>query len=328
MTDDKPILSIILPVYKVEKYILKCLESIRNQSLSNFEAILVDDGSPDNCGKICEEFAAKDGRFKVIHQANGGIANARNSGMKIASGKYIGFVDPDDYIAKDMYEKLFEEAERTNADIVLCDHYRLEHDGLITRHSFEHDQTFAAQEAMRFVASDKITSYVWCKLYKREIFDKIKFLEGYDFEDLNVLHELIHASKRVAYIHDCLYYYFINPTGVISALTVQKEYDHFMAWQRRKAFLHEHYPDFVELTYDSLINCGARAYWLCKYRKKNELSQRVRKMLKREASKLLESPSVRTKNKVRLLEVMLKINMYRFYIPKSIRTGIEKIADE
>ena len=325
---DKPIISIIIPIYKVEAYIEKCLSSIKEQALSNFEAILVDDGSPDKCGKICDEFAADDTRFRVIHQKNGGISNARNNGMKIASGKYFGFVDPDDYIAPDMYEKLYKEIVRTEADIVVCDHYRLEQDGLIPRHSFEHDRTFTTQEAMRLVASDKITSYVWCKLYKRELFDQVKFLEGYDFEDLNILHELIHSSTRVAYIHDCLYYYFINPAGVISTLTVQKEYDHFMAWHRRRSFLKKFYPDLADYTYELFTYCGTRSYWLSRYCRDKKAAQEVRAMLKSEAVKIIKSPFVRIKNKMRLLEVLLNINLYRFYIPKAIRNGIESIVDK
>ena len=326
MSDDKPIVSIILPVYKVEKYILKCLESIQNQSLSNFEAILVDDGSPDNCGKICEEFAAKDGRFKVIHQSNGGISNARNNGLAIAQGEYIGFVDPDDYIAIDMYEKLYQEAARTKADIVICDHFRLEKEEIIPRHSFEHDLVFDKNKAMQLVASDKITSYIWCKLYKRELFDNVQFLEGHDFEDLNILHELIHGSGKDAYIHDCLYYYFINPNGKIATLTVRTECDHFLAWQRRSDFLKKRYPELAGYAYELFTYCGARAYWLSCYFSDKKRAREVRDILKSEAKAILKSPHVRMKNKIRLLEVLLKINMYRFYIPKAIREGVEQIV--
>ena len=328
MTAEMPIISIIVPIYKVEKYILKCLESIRNQTFTNFEAILVDDGSPDNCGKICEDFAAKDSRFKVIHQANGGIGNARKNGMNIASGKYLGFVDPDDHIAKDMYEKLYKEAVGTKADIVICGHFRIEQEKLIPRTSCEGNRVLTREESMKKLADGSLKSYLWNKLYRKELFEEVKFNNRNNFEDLAVLHELFHQAKKIAYLHECLYYYFINPNGVVVNLTAKKEYDHFIGWHRRMIFLQQHYPDSVELTYDSLINFGARAYWLCKYRRKKELCRKVRELLKTEAAKLLNSRSVRTKNKVRLLEVMLKINMYRFYIPKAIRNGIEQIADE
>lgn len=325
---DKPIISIIVPVYNVEPYIEKCLSSIKEQTLSNFEAILVDDGSPDNCGKICDEFAANDTRFRVIHQKNAGLSNARNSALAIAQGQYIGFVDSDDYIAPDMYEKLYEETIKTKTDIVICDHFRVEQGKPIPRTSFPKNQIFTREDLMKKLAGDGLTSYIWCKLYKKELFDEVKFIEGYNFEDLAILHELVHRATKISYLHECLYYYFINPRGLVANLTTKNECDHFVAWYRRMAFLKEHYPDIVVGTYNYLIYCGARAYWLCEYRKKNELSQEVRKLLKAEAAKMLTSPGVRTKNKLRLIEVLMKINMYRFYIPKAIRNGIEKIADE
>jgi len=328
MTADKPIISIIVPIYKVEPQIEKCLSSIKEQTLTNFEVILVDDGSPDNCGKICDEVAATDARFRVIHQENGGISNARNNGLAIVRGEYIGFVDPDDYIAPDMYEKLYKEIVRTEADIVVCDHFRVEQGKPVPRTSFEKNKVLTSKETLQLLADDSLTSYMWCKLYKKELFEEVKFIEGYNFEDLAILHELVYRATKIAYLHEPLYYYFINFKGLVANLTTKNEYDHFIAWYRRMTFLQKHYPDVAGLTYNSLINCGARAYWLCAYRKKNELSQEVRKLLKAEAAKLLNSPDVRIKNKVRLLQVMLKINMYRFYIPKAIRNGIEIIADE
>ena len=116
----KPLLSIIVPVYNVEKYIERCIKSILNQSFTNFELILVDDGSPDNCGKICDEYKKKDSRIKVIHKKNGGLSDARNAGLNIATGKYIGFVDSDDIIHPQMYEKLFNCINKYNSDIVQC----------------------------------------------------------------------------------------------------------------------------------------------------------------------------------------------------------------
>lgn len=110
-------ISIIVPVYKVEPYLRKCLDSILAQTFTNFEVILVDDGSPDNSGKICDEYAIKDSRVRVIHKENGGLSSARNAGIDIAQGKYLGFVDSDDYIAEDMYEVLYENLKFYDADI-------------------------------------------------------------------------------------------------------------------------------------------------------------------------------------------------------------------
>ena len=115
------LISIIIPVYKVEKYLKRCVDSVIGQTYPNLQIILVDDGSPDNCPQICDEYAAQDKRIEVIHQANAGVSNARNNGLKVAKGDYILFIDSDDYIAPDMCEKMLAFAQQTQADIVVCD---------------------------------------------------------------------------------------------------------------------------------------------------------------------------------------------------------------
>lgn len=126
-----PKVSVIVPVYNVENYIRKCLDSIISQTLKDIEIILVDDGSEDNSGKICDEYAEKDSRIIVIHQKNNGLSNARNTGLNIASGEYIGFVDSDDYIKSEMYSEMYQTAEKTDADMVLCN-YSYDTNGNIT----------------------------------------------------------------------------------------------------------------------------------------------------------------------------------------------------
>jgi glycosyltransferase involved in cell wall biosynthesis len=124
-----PLVSIIVPVYKVEKYLKRCVDSLTNQTLSDIEIILVDDGSPDNSGEICDSLQEKDCRIKVIHKTNGGLSSARNAGIKIAQGQYIGFVDSDDDVALDMYEKMYRVAKRENVDFVMSDYQRICADG-------------------------------------------------------------------------------------------------------------------------------------------------------------------------------------------------------
>lgn len=116
-------ISIIVPVYKVEPYLRKCVDSILAQTFTDFEVILVDDGSPDNSGKICDEYASKDSRVRVIHKKNGGLSSARNAGIDVARGKYLGFVDSDDYIEKDMYELLYDNIVKEQADLSICGIY-------------------------------------------------------------------------------------------------------------------------------------------------------------------------------------------------------------
>jgi glycosyltransferase involved in cell wall biosynthesis len=120
---NQPEISIIVPVYNVEKYLEKCLKSILHQIFSDFELILIDDGSTDSSGRICDEYLKRDSRIKVFHKENGGLSSARNYGIEKSTGKYIGFVDSDDYIAKDMYEVLYNNLQRENADVSMCGNY-------------------------------------------------------------------------------------------------------------------------------------------------------------------------------------------------------------
>ena len=123
--------SIVVPIYNVEKYLEQCIDSIINQTLKDIEIILVDDGSPDNCPQICDDYAKKDSRIKVVHKKNGGLSSARNAGIEVATGDYIGFVDSDDYIELDMYEKMYSIAIENNVDFVMSDYYRVSDGGKV-----------------------------------------------------------------------------------------------------------------------------------------------------------------------------------------------------
>lgn len=231
-----PVISIIVPIYNAELYLTRCLESILKQKFSNFEAILIDDGSPDNCGAICDDYAAKDKRFRVIHQTNFGVSKARNKGIAIAKGEYIGFVDPDDYIDASMYEKMYNELINTGSDMVVCDYYKLEAATAMPTHIFASDRLFCSREFMEYVADDRVPSHFWSKLYKRRLFLNTRFPEGRVFEDLAIFHEIVHCCERIAYIHECLYYYAINTSGQVNTITAKTSFDYFKAWSDRYTF--------------------------------------------------------------------------------------------
>ena len=131
MPYEKPLLSIIVPVYDVERYLQKCIDSILAQTFTDFELILVDDGSPDNCPALCDAAAAKDARIRVLHQKNGGLSAARNAGLDVARGEWIGFVDSDDYISPEMYEILYKAVQSTGSDLALCDYVKVDETGAL-----------------------------------------------------------------------------------------------------------------------------------------------------------------------------------------------------
>lgn len=211
---DKPLISIIVPVYNVEKYIDDCVKSIINQTYKNLEIILVDDGSTDKSGSICDTYKKLDKRIKVIHQKNAGQGWARNSGMNVASGKYFGFVDSDDLVFPQMYEFLVQAIINSKADISACTREQIDE-----TFSFEQTETrcfandfrieiFSGKLATKELLEShkKFKNAVWEKLYKRELFNDIKFRSVYA-EDCEVMYKLLYSSQTIAYIPLKLYGY-------------------------------------------------------------------------------------------------------------------------
>ena len=210
------LISIIVPVYNIEKYLQKCIKSIINQTYKNIEIILVDDGSKDNSGKICDEFKQIDNRIKVIHKENGGLSDARNAGLKIAKGEYIGFVDSDDYIAQDMFETLYKLAKENNADISIVSFYEIYNGKVIGVRDFKSLEEMDKIEAMKELLIDtKIQSYAWNKLFKKELFENIEFPTNKNFEDIATTLLLFEKANKVMLLEDPKYYYVRRDNSII-----------------------------------------------------------------------------------------------------------------
>ena len=184
MPCEKPLLSIIVPVYKVENYLQKCIDSILAQTFTDFELILVDDGSPDGCPALCDAAAAKDARVRVIHQKNGGLSAARNAGLDVARGAWIGFVDSDDYIAPEMYEKLYRAVQSTGADLALCDYAKVDEAGVpgVQTHVPVPQKSLTGRELLQ-KAYWTTAQIAWNKLYRRTIFAQLRYPVGKLNED-------------------------------------------------------------------------------------------------------------------------------------------------
>ena len=201
--------SIIVPIYNVEKYLSKCIESILSQTYKNIEIILVDDGSPDNSPQICDEYAKKDDRIIVIHKANGGVSLARNAGIDIATGKYIGFVDPDDYIENNMYELMMNKIEEYQANIVICGYDYINENYTVERHyHIQQDEILTQKQfiSMQFDMPPTIRHGVVNKLFIAKTLKKIRFPEGINSsEDVYVLAEYTKFIKKAVFIHKPLY---------------------------------------------------------------------------------------------------------------------------
>lgn len=208
-------ISVIIPVYKVEKYLAKCLDSVISQTYRELEIILVDDGSPDGCGEICDEYASKDERIKVIHKENGGVARARNAGLDIASGDYIGFVDSDDWIEPDMYELLIKNAVKYGADMSMCGETVYDNGELIATSSSDEIVQLNRIEAKKYTVVGGRMGFIWNKIYSRHIIKDIRFSPEYGCsEDLMFVYQLLENTDKVVIDNRAKYNYFRNEGGI------------------------------------------------------------------------------------------------------------------
>ena len=201
-------ISVIVPVYNIAPYVAKCIESLLEQTFSGIEIILVDDGSTDGSGRICDEYRQKDSRIHVIHKENGGISSARNAGIAAASGKYIGFVDGDDWVSGEMYQELYDLAESEKAQIVSCRYREVygEDDGVAAGG----ERTFSSlsqKTALKRFFLRQISESVWDKLFLRSMFSDIRFPEGEINEDTCVVVRLLMQSRKVVFLDRELYFY-------------------------------------------------------------------------------------------------------------------------
>lgn len=248
------LISIIVPIYKVEPYLNKCVQSIVDQSYRNLEIILVDDGSPDYCPAICDVWAEKDSRIKVLHKENGGLSDARNAGLAIATGEYISFIDSDDYIALDFIAKLYAAIMQTGADIAECATAYVDGDGNILRNrnaapAAEMDKLEALR---RLVLEDGVYQTVWNKLYRRELIDGILFEKGKYHEDDFWTYQVFDRMEKLTLVDKPLYFYLQRSGSIIGAGYTPKRLDGLEARALRMEYLQK-YPELSALTRQGLV---------------------------------------------------------------------------
>lgn len=246
-------ISVIVPVYNTEKYLSRCIESILVQTYTDFELILINDGSPDNCAQIIEEYAQKDSRIITIHQHNQGLSAARNAGIDIAKGKYITFIDSDDYVYSEYLEQLVSVAERNNADISICGTVRFSDIiNPMIKNNFDGEKIITGIQACKFIydARRKKANYVIAcgKLYKKELFSKLRYPVGKLHEDQFLTYKIMYKARKVVEIGSCLYGYYVNDTGIMNSPFKVKRYDGVEALEEaEKFFEQEHECDITSM---------------------------------------------------------------------------------
>ena len=236
----KPLVSIVVPVYKAEDYIGKCIESLQNQTYSNLQIILIEDGSPDNSGQICDDYAEKDNRITVIHHDyNMGVSKTRNDGLAIVKGKYIAFVDGDDYVAPTMIEDCLSTIQKEQVDVVVFDIAVLENGTITPRHMDKH-HFVNIKTAYTALIEDKIPNYLCNKFFKATAWKEIRLKENTDFEDLMIMPLVFKNLSSVYYLQKVLYFYNCdNENSITSNWSAKSKYGLFCSYLYRQPLAEE-----------------------------------------------------------------------------------------
>lgn len=245
---DQPLISVIVPIYNVKEYFDRCVESIVNQTYKNIEIILVDDGSPDNCPQMCNEWAEKDTRINVIHKENGGLSDARNAGLKIATGEIVSFIDSDDWIELDMFEKMLNRMIEDDSDIVSCGVKWVEEDGNVIRDvTVSNDEVLDMQSAMKELLNDgKLKQHVWNKIYKFDLIKDVPFEKGKYHEDVFWSYQIVGRAKKVSVVKESFYNYVQRSNSIMGEGFSAKRLDALDANRQRCEYMKEHFPELYD----------------------------------------------------------------------------------
>lgn len=278
------VISIVVPVYKVEAYLHRCVDSILAQSFTDFELILVDDGSPDNCGKICDEYAEKDKRIRVVHQKNGGLSAARNAGIDIAQGEWISFIDSDDWIHPDYLRVLYEAATEQGTDISAGSYETVNDDTKVSNDGIDPEITETTPEEF-WVENRTNATVAWGKLYKRRFFDEVRYPVGKYHEDEYVTYKLLFGCEKIAVVHAPIYRYFYNSNSISRMSYIKRLPDILEVFaQHEEYFKNSPWQKAYRLEVEKYAEAYSNAIWMLKdlhddESKKN--TQEMREILKK-----------------------------------------------
>ena len=242
----RPAISVVVPVYKVEQYLTFCVQSIFAQTFSDWELILVDDGSPDRCGEMCDALAEKDERVRVIHKENGGLADARNAGTALARGDYITYIDSDDWVAPQLLERLLEHAQKEQADVVICNMVKADSEQQMFPNSGGQARAFSGPEAMEeMLYQTSFDTNAWGKLFRLELAKRFPYPKGRLYEDLFTIYKMLFSVRKVVYLPQALYAYRINQDSIMNRKFDARNLDELDAADEIEQFVVENCPEYL-----------------------------------------------------------------------------------
>lgn len=298
--------SVIIPVYKVENYLKRCVDSILEQSYENLEIILVDDGSPDRCGEICDEYIKKDSRIKVVHKQNGGLSSARNAGIKVATGNFISFIDSDDWVDKDFIKNLRSALIQENSDMSACLFCRIKGtEG--QRSEFDKKiEVITDKKYYNVLSENSFAGYATNKLFKRDIIinNQLFFDEKiFNGEDFPFTLEYTKYANKISFLKQDLYFYFFRDTSIMQTITLSQRFLSIL-YAREKAlnFLSENAPECYDICKASYLSILSKVKYMSMANKDKyiDIYNDVNKKIKNNKKGIFKLKNVRLKEKIKL----------------------------
>ncbi|MBR4830293.1 MAG: glycosyltransferase family 2 protein [Bacilli bacterium] len=315
-----PLISIIIPVYKVEEFLDRCVKSVTKQTYKHLEIILVDDGSPDNCPKMCDDWAKKDKRIRVIHKKNGGLSDARNAGIRVAKGDYIGFIDSDDWIDKKMYEVLYKNIVKYDADISCCELYKGSSNPT-EKELKEYDnkvKTYNQEEYMKIffkIGTQQCVYYAVTKLYRRELLEDNLYPVGLTSEDVVGTCKVLFKCNKIVSVNYPYYIYYKNDKSITGSKFSNNDFHLLEIWDKVVDLCKDtEYEDMATLNreridYTLLMRMAVQLSNKEINEKYGDYKKELLERLKKNKKRLLKSP-IPTSRKITLRLLLLNYRLF------------------
>lgn len=312
---EENLVSVIIPVYNVEKYLPKCLDTVINQTYKNLEIILVDDGSPDNSGKICDEYAGKDSRIKVIHKENGGLSDARNAGIEVAKGKYITFIDSDDYVDDDYVAYLYDMLLTYKTKISIASHRVISENKKKDRYAHCASICVSSKETLKkLLYDDYVDTSAWAKMFELTLFKNIKFPVGRLYEDAATIYKLIDKCENICISTKPIYNYCIRKDSISQNSFSERKLDLIKSTEEMTDYIEKKYPDLKHgcerrrmFSYLSTLSQLATSK-----QKNKKIEQKLMAYIKINRKEVLKEKKIPKRDRVALYCTIFGYDFYKF----------------
>lgn len=310
------LISIIIPTYNVEKYLDRCVNSVINQTYSNIEIVLVDDGSTDNSGVICDKYMKCDQRVKVIHKKNEGVAEARNVGLDNSNGEYVTFVDSDDYVPSDYVEYLYEILSLNKATISCCNFeyiYENSNQTIKSKNNKEIIVTYSNKEALEDLLYQRnIDTSPWGKLYRKEVFKNIRFPIGKIYEDFGTIYKVVSSAEKVVYSNQKKYYYLIRKDSTTGRSFSSKDFDMIELSKNLEKDIVTRYPEMKSAINSRIINMD---FYFIRRMRRDEFKEEYDNIvsdIKKRRKNLLKDKKIKLKTRIGIYISYINIRLIKY----------------